>query len=68
MKTLIETERLVLREITFGDKEELFELHADPDVQKWTGEPVVESMEPELIIRQSCGHACTVPLAERHAP
>ena len=45
MKTLIETERLVLREITFGDKEELFELHADPDVQKWTGEPVVESMK-----------------------
>ncbi|WP_185153389.1 GNAT family N-acetyltransferase [Fulvivirga lutimaris] len=44
MKTLIKTERLVLREITFDDKEDLFELHADPDVQKWTAEPVVESM------------------------
>lgn len=45
MKTLIETERLVLRAITYDDKEELFQLHTDPEVQKWTGEPVVESME-----------------------
>ena len=52
MKTLIETERLVLREITFDDKEELFQLHADPKVQKWTGEPVVESIkEIEQAIR-----------------
>lgn len=45
MKTLIETERLVLRNITLNDKEELFELHSDPNVQKYTGEPVVESIE-----------------------
>ena len=52
MQTLIETERLVLREITFDDKEELFQLHTDPMVQKWTGEPVVESMkEIEQAIR-----------------
>ncbi len=52
MKILIETERLVLREITFDDKEELFQLHSDPKVQKWTGEPVVESMkEIEQAIR-----------------
>ncbi len=52
MKTLIETERLVLREITFDDKEELFQLHSDPKVQKWTGEPVVTSMkEIEQAIR-----------------
>lgn len=52
MRTLIETERLVLREITFEDKEELFKLHSDPEVQKWTGEPVVESMkEIEQAIR-----------------
>jgi len=45
MKTLIETERLLLREITLDDKEELFMLHADPVVQKYTREPVVESIE-----------------------
>jgi len=45
MKTLIETERLLLREITLDDKEELFRLHVDPAVQKYTGEPVVESIE-----------------------
>ena len=45
MKTLIETERLLLREITLYDKEELFQLHSDPDVQKYTGEPPAGSME-----------------------
>lgn len=45
MKTLIETERLLLREITLHDKEELFKLHSHPEVQKYTGESVVASME-----------------------
>jgi ribosomal-protein-alanine N-acetyltransferase len=45
LKNLIETERLVLREITLEDKESLFKLHSDSVVQKYTGEPVVESME-----------------------
>lgn len=45
MNILIETERLILREITLDDKEALFQLHADPSVQKYTGEPVVKSME-----------------------
>jgi RimJ/RimL family protein N-acetyltransferase len=45
MKTLIETERLLLREIILDDKEALFRLHSDPEVQKYTGEPVVESLE-----------------------
>ena len=44
MKTLIETERLLLREITLTDKEDLFQLHSDPEVQKLTGETVVESL------------------------
>ncbi len=44
-KILIETERLLLREITLDDKEELFKLHSNPEVQKYTGEPVVESIE-----------------------
>jgi RimJ/RimL family protein N-acetyltransferase len=45
VKTLIETERLLIREITLDDKEELFKLHSDPVVQYYTGEPVVESIE-----------------------
>jgi RimJ/RimL family protein N-acetyltransferase len=42
---LIETERLLLRRITLDDAAEIFKLHSNPDVQKYTGEPVVESME-----------------------
>lgn len=45
MSIIIETERLILREITLEDKEALLKLHADPVVQKYTGEPVVKSME-----------------------
>ena len=45
MKTLIETKRLLLREITLDDKEEMFQLHSNSDVQKYTGEPLVESIE-----------------------
>lgn len=45
MKVLIETERLFLREITLDDKEALFKLYSDPTVQKYTGEPVMESIE-----------------------
>lgn len=45
MQILIETERLLLRKITLDDKEDLFKLHSHPDVQIYTGEPVVESIE-----------------------
>lgn len=45
MKFLIETERLLLREITLEDKEDMLQLHSDPTVQIYTGEPVVESIE-----------------------
>jgi ribosomal-protein-alanine N-acetyltransferase len=45
MKTLIETERLLLREITLDDKAEMFQLHTNVDVQKYTGETLVESMQ-----------------------
>lgn len=45
MSFFIETERLLLREITLDDAEDMFQLHANPDVQKYTGEPPVESMK-----------------------
>ena len=45
MNYLIETERLFLRKITLDDKEALFKLHSNLAVQKYTGEPVVNSIE-----------------------
>lgn len=52
MKTLIETERLLLREITLDDTEEMFQLYSNPDVLKYTGEsPVVSMEEMELAIQ-----------------
>ncbi len=45
MKALIETERLLLREITLEDKDDMFTLHSDPKVQKYTGEPPIRTLE-----------------------
>lgn len=45
MTILIETERLLLREITLDDTEEMFRLYSDPAILRYTGESVVESME-----------------------
>ncbi|WP_298425682.1 GNAT family N-acetyltransferase [uncultured Kordia sp.] len=45
MKTLIETDRLVLKEITLDDKEDMFQLYSNPDVHKYTGEPLIASMQ-----------------------
>ena len=45
MKIILETQRLILREITLDDTEALFKLHSDPSVQKYTGESVVKSIE-----------------------
>ena len=44
MKKILETERLYLREIGPKDKEDLFRLHSIPEVQRYTGEPVLRSM------------------------
>ena len=52
LKYIIETERLLLREITLKDSGDLFILHSDPKVQRYTGEPVVASLdEMERAIR-----------------
>ena len=53
MKPLIETDRLILRKINLDDRGELFNLHNNELVQKYTGEPVVKSMrEMEEAIRE----------------
>ncbi|MEM6378257.1 MAG: GNAT family N-acetyltransferase [Bacteroidota bacterium] len=57
MTTIIETERLILREITQNDKVDLFKLHTIPEVQLYTGEPVVEAMEEiERAIQSRIAH------------
>jgi len=50
MNNIIETERFVLRDITLDDIEEMFLLHSNSDVQKYTGEPTIESF---LSLRKS---------------
>ncbi|MDT0554575.1 GNAT family N-acetyltransferase [Patiriisocius hiemis] len=45
MKPLIETERLLLQKISLDDKEEMLRLHSNPEVQMYTGEPPVASIE-----------------------
>ena len=45
MKPILETKRLILQEITIHDKVELFQLHSNPEVQRYTGEPPVTTMK-----------------------
>lgn len=44
MKIITETPRLILREITMDDADILFQLHSNPLVQKYTGEPLVSNV------------------------
>lgn len=45
MMIILETKRLVLKNITLEDKENMFKMYANPEVQKYTGEPVTTSLE-----------------------
>ena len=45
MDTIIETDRLIIRKITSADFEDLFKLHSDSIVQKYTGEPIISTLE-----------------------
>lgn len=44
MKKILETDRLLIREISEDDYEGLFQLHSDPIVQKYTGESPVKTI------------------------
>ena len=44
-KYLIETDRLLLREIILDDAPDMLRLHSIPEVQKYTGDPVITSQE-----------------------
>lgn len=45
MKSILETKRLILRDVCLADARDMFRLHSDPEVQKYTGEALVESIE-----------------------
>jgi RimJ/RimL family protein N-acetyltransferase len=45
MKPLFTTQRMYFREIGLEDLEEMYLLHSHPEVQKYTGEPLVASKE-----------------------
>lgn len=48
MTIILETERLILREIELSDAQGMFELDSDYDVHKYLGEPVVNSIEESI--------------------
>ena len=45
MKIILQTPRLLLREIELSDTEAMFELNSDPEVMKYTGDVSFESLE-----------------------
>jgi|ERR1043165_2919072 RimJ/RimL family protein N-acetyltransferase len=52
METILETERLYLREFTMEDAQLLIDLNADPDVIRYTGDGAVKDLdEARRIIR-----------------
>lgn len=40
MNPILETERLYLREFTLNDAEMLYEMHQDPEITRYTGDPI----------------------------
>lgn len=55
MDYLIETERLILREFTINDADAVYEFNSNPEVQKYTGDELIDSLEraKELILNIS---------------
>lgn len=45
MKQILETDRLFLREFHLSDAEKMYELNADPEVIRFTGDPPFTSIE-----------------------
>ncbi len=44
MNKIVETKRLILRELDISDAEQFFKLNADPEVLKYTGDPPFSSI------------------------
>ena len=45
MKRIVETERLLIREFVEDDAEAFFAFNGDPEVMRYTGEPLTESVD-----------------------
>lgn len=53
MNIIIETERLLLRTFTVEDAPLIYELNLDPDVTRYTGDPVKDLHHAQLILEQT---------------
>ncbi len=52
MNIIIETERLLLRTFTMSDGQLIYELNKDPDVTRYTGDPVKDTAHAVLVLEQ----------------
>ena len=53
MNIIIETNRLVLREFTPDDAELIYELNKDPDVTRYTGDPIRDIEHGKQVLEQT---------------
>lgn len=53
MKIILDTERLILREFTPADAPLIYQLNKDPEVTRWTGDPVRDEVHGLEILEQT---------------
>jgi RimJ/RimL family protein N-acetyltransferase len=53
MNVIIETSRLLLREFTMEDAELVYELNRDPEVTRYTGDPIVDIEQAREVLEKS---------------
>ena len=52
MNSIIETDRLLLRLFTLDDAPLIFQLNLDPEVTRFTGDPIINMEEAERVLQQ----------------
>jgi [ribosomal protein S5]-alanine N-acetyltransferase len=52
IKTIIETERLLLNEFTLSDTQLIFDLNQDPKVIRYTGDPIKNLSDAKRVLEQ----------------
>ncbi len=52
MNVIIETHRLLLRTFTLSDAQLIYELNLDPDVTRYTGDPIKDVHHAEQVLEQ----------------
>jgi ribosomal-protein-alanine N-acetyltransferase len=53
MNVVIQTERLLLREFTLEDAALIYELNKDPEVTRWTGDPIRNEEHGREVLEQT---------------